>query len=290
MSNGNIVRFFFGSHVTAADAVAMREDFEWCTVFCPEGPGYGDVNRDMYRHLAAGALNAYAAFRLEQKSGSDGSLFDLAQLLFIQASHKRVELVDAPFDSPINPALEEAFAEVRRSGKFDCEFSEAMDHAARAMGDFVAANRDRERYVVEELLRLDAELAGERILVRFGLAHYRMAHLAEARGLSVERVFQHVRLGMASACYHCANTRGDIPRLLLAKYILSKMIFRFWWRPLMGFDGGGLEKELWRLTAPFTEADVRVLWDSIRQGDESEGEAVIGAALRERGLIGSETS
>lgn len=283
MRTGNIVRFHFGAHQTHAEIVALLPDFAWCSIYCPEGTGYGDVNRDMYRMLTAGDLWPKTAFNL--LPGAEGP-FELAQLKMIAGSGKRIELIDVPHGIAEYTVVDGIAEEVVRTSYFDGGYRQACANAVTVQTAFVQANRNRERYIIEQLLRLNDECSGERILVRMGTTHYRMADLANVCGLTVERGFCRGKLSLPGLCYHYLNTGRTIPSRVLAMYLFRGLLMRYWAQSALWLDRGELEALLWARCRPFTESDIEEIWERVR-ADDNAAQHIIMDSLRSRGFKGS---
>lgn len=264
---GNEFRFFFGPHWSHADAIATRPEFAWCTVYCPEGTGYGEANRELYDRLSRGEFPVRIGVQLDK---STDNAFKVGELRLITGSDRAIELVDVSAEWPDLEALMSAAEAVRMIPYAEGPYPEVAQHALDAVKAFVLLNRERERHIIVELLRLNESYKNERILVRMGSVHYRVATLAAAAGLGVSVRYQRGSYGLLGLCYHYCACGVAVPADVLARFILSGAILRYVHRLVLSIDDGEEETVLWRICRRFTAGDITRLWEQLRQAPGSE--------------------
>lgn len=276
----NEIRFHFGPHMMPVDIIAMQDDFEWCTVYCPEGISNQKALGTMYRYVSMGALEAEVAHGLKKPSGG---VFDLVELMLIQGSQKRIEILDVPDGTVLCERLTLYVESLTKTAVRNRPFHEVVDEFLGDLTGFVQANREREAFILERLRELDDVSSGERILIRLGPCHYRIAAAARDSGLSVEHVMRSGHLRLFALCYHYLNCGRTIPEPLAERYILSQMLSRH--TPIFStvFDGYDVERILWETTAHFGTDEIAALWEWCRREPELSGTILL-SALRNRDL------
>lgn len=276
----NEIRFFFGAHMSARDALETRDAIDWCTVYCPEAVGYMETNQKVYQCISAGALDAVeVCFSLHNAP----SLFKLFNMILVQGTHKRIELIDVPSTLSSFRGLDNAAQRVTGVAHRDCSYAELLCLVHEDFTAFVAYNRIREDHIVSELVRLNRALSNERILVRLGTLHYRVAALAEKAGLTVIRTLQKRRFGPLSLCYHYLNCGTELPDGLLDRFILAGMLVRHTWLAQTVSDPLEQEQVLHRTISAFTPHDIEELWEDCRL-NPSHAPSILLQAIRIRNL------
>jgi len=278
---GSVIRFFFGTHISKDDALASRDDFEWCTVFCPEGTGCGPTHGLMYDYLSRGVFDARTAYNLIEPPGGP---FELVQLMMMQGSGKQIELVDVPDGHVLNDRLSSICTSLTTVAFRDIDFSQACDDTVSDFTDFVKWNREREQYIVNGLCRLDAELVNERVLVRLGACHCFIVKQAVSRGLAVERVFQRgTHYASFSLCYHYINCGLSMPPNILERYILTELLLRYTSIAATVPLYSDTERILWKTAKVFGADEIAELWGRC-QSEPDNGADILLKALRIRDL------
>lgn len=276
----NEIRFHFGAHATLEDALETGNDFQWCTVYCPEQAGHNDLTRQLYWYLSAGAIGPLKVFKSEKPTGP---IFKLEQYFMIHGSRKRIELIDVPHNSPISDRLSKLKDAVVSVAEEDHSFSEARAKYLTGLVHFVLANRDRERHIIERLMHLDDELTNQRILVRLGTCHADIAHLARMMGLCVQTYVQRRPLEPLSLGYICVNRSKPMPHGLPEQCLFGQLLSEHTFLDNTVSDYHENNEVLWQTTKQFGISEIEDLWERCREDEQSAFSTLL-EALRRKNL------
>jgi hypothetical protein len=282
MATEESVRIFLGWHVTAQDARAIAEHWQWCDTFVPELVGWTLPTREGYRMVASGSL---AARHVLTVCGDEFGEFGAAQLMLMERSGKRIEFADIPDSYPQLAELRDLSRLLDILPVTPQPWHMAIASLTLALERFAQANVRRDAYIADRLCELVAQNPESRILVRLGAAHTFVGRALARRGVRTRVVLQRPMraFGHAAQGFRYAQYGRPVPPITVARCLLDSLMRQFWLPVGYYFDDERREDILERVAYRFSQEAIQELWEAYAAGSLSR--ALIARRIADHGFV-----